>query len=129
MLLQWTYFKGTCCKDTVSVVDYNEKPFMGRGCFFAADPRGNLKRIIRNILFLDKLQELNAFYIKCGFFLFQADSMMSCPLPIVPVIQPLPTLNSQTDFPIHIGIKVSYWCFIFDKKCTNDTLIRQIIII
>lgn len=41
-------------------------------------------------------------------FTFQADSMMSCPLPIVPVIQPLPTtLSSQTDFPIHIGIKVS----------------------
>lgn len=33
--------------------------------------------------------------------------MMSCPLPIVPVIQPLPTLNTQADFPIHIGIKVS----------------------
>lgn len=43
----------------------------------------------------------------CFLCMFQADAMMSCPLPIVPVIQPLPTLNSQTDFPIHIGIKVS----------------------
>ena len=47
---------------------------------------------------------------QCGliFFvlLFQADSMMSCPLPIVPVIQTLPTINSQPDYPIHIGIKV-----------------------
>ncbi|KYB25387.1 hypothetical protein TcasGA2_TC034450 [Tribolium castaneum] len=31
--------------------------------------------------------------------------MMSCPLPIVPVIQTLPTINSQPDYPIHIGIK------------------------
>lgn len=37
--------------------------------------------------------------------------MMSCPLPIVPVIQPLPTSLStnQTDFPIHIGIKVIFF--------------------
>lgn len=40
-------------------------------------------------------------------FYFQTDAMMSCPLPIVPVIQPLPALNTQPDFPIHIGIKVS----------------------
>ncbi|XP_017780649.1 PREDICTED: polypyrimidine tract-binding protein 1 isoform X4 [Nicrophorus vespilloides] len=31
--------------------------------------------------------------------------MMSCPLPIIPVIQTLPTLSTQSDFPIHIGIK------------------------
>lgn len=38
--------------------------------------------------------------------------MMSCPLPIVPVIQTLPTINSQPDYPIHIGIKVSvHWIF------------------
>ncbi|XP_068897477.1 polypyrimidine tract-binding protein 2 isoform X1 [Tenebrio molitor] len=35
----------------------------------------------------------------------KADSMMSCPLPIVPVIQTLPTINTQPDYPIHIGIK------------------------
>jgi hypothetical protein len=33
---------------------------------------------------------------------------MSCPLPIVPVIQTLPTINTQPDYPIHIGIKVSF---------------------
>lgn len=38
----------------------------------------------------------------------QADNMMSCPLPIVPVIQQLPNLNSQADFPINIGIKVRH---------------------
>lgn len=40
-------------------------------------------------------------------FYFQSDAMMSCPLPMVPVIQPLPALNTQPDFPLHIGIKVS----------------------
>ncbi|KAK4876346.1 hypothetical protein RN001_012768 [Aquatica leii] len=35
----------------------------------------------------------------------KAENMMSCPLPIVPVIQQLPSLNSQPDFPISIGIK------------------------
>lgn len=33
----------------------------------------------------------------------KVDKMMSCPLPIVPVIQTLP--SSHADFPIHIGIK------------------------
>ncbi|XP_017780647.1 PREDICTED: polypyrimidine tract-binding protein 1 isoform X2 [Nicrophorus vespilloides] len=35
----------------------------------------------------------------------KGDNMMSCPLPIIPVIQTLPTLSTQSDFPIHIGIK------------------------
>ncbi|CAH0556060.1 unnamed protein product [Brassicogethes aeneus] len=35
----------------------------------------------------------------------KADNMMSCSLPIVPVIQTLPSLSAAQDFPIHIGIK------------------------
>ncbi|XP_071057668.1 polypyrimidine tract-binding protein 2 isoform X1 [Onthophagus taurus] len=36
----------------------------------------------------------------------KVDNMMSCPLPIVPVLQPLPSINTTApDFPIHIGIK------------------------
>ncbi|XP_065155545.1 polypyrimidine tract-binding protein 2 isoform X3 [Atheta coriaria] len=41
-----------------------------------------------------------------AWFREKGDNMMSCPLPIIPVIQPLPSLNSQpTEYPIHIGIK------------------------
>lgn len=51
--------------------------------------------------------------------------MMSCSLPILPVLQPLPSINTSQDFPIHIGIKVSLkknkmknsLKFIFPWKC------------
>lgn len=35
----------------------------------------------------------------------KADNMMSCSLPVVPILQTLPSINTTQDFPIHIGIK------------------------
>ncbi|XP_031351463.1 polypyrimidine tract-binding protein 1 isoform X1 [Photinus pyralis] len=56
--------------------------------------------------------------------------MMSCPLPIVPVIQQLPSLNSQADFPISIGIKADIQFseqkrFSLSRKRGSDELLSQ----
>ncbi|KRT85715.1 hypothetical protein AMK59_1777, partial [Oryctes borbonicus] len=66
----------------------------------------------RDIRYVDEKEPLKYFWKHAHVsedisrFDLLVESMMSCSLPIVPVIQPLSTLNSQADFPIHIGIKV-----------------------